>query len=104
MDNFKAVYNILSALERSMDVPQFDVEQISAQALGISEERWKRYLEMMQDVGYIKGIEVKQYIGGATCVSADNIRITLRGLEYLQENTIMQRMYKAAKGIVDLIP
>ena len=27
-----------------------------------------------------------------------------QGLEYLQENAIMKRIYNAAKGIVDLIP
>ena len=31
------------------------------------------------------------------------MRITLKGLEYLTENSIMQRMYKAAKGIKDII-
>lgn len=40
MDNFKAIYRILSTLEKAMDLPEFDVEQISAAALGISEERW----------------------------------------------------------------
>ena len=45
-------------------------------------------------------------------ISAENLRVsperwnkyTLKGLEYLSENTIMQRMYKVAKGITDLIP
>ena len=32
-----------------------------------------------------------------------NIKITLKGLEYLQENSIMQRMYKAAKGIAEIV-
>ncbi len=30
--------------------------------------------------------------------------ITLKGLEYLRENSIMQRMYKAAKGIKEITP
>ena len=29
MDNFKAVYKILAALETGMDQPQFDAEQIA---------------------------------------------------------------------------
>ena len=28
MDNFKAVYKILSSLEKAMDLPNFDIEQI----------------------------------------------------------------------------
>ena len=103
-DNFKAVYKILSALEKAMDCPNFDVSQIDYNKLEISKERWSRYIEMMLDVGYIKGAKIYKDILGETCVETDNIRITLKGLEYLQENSIMQKFYNAAKGIVDLIP
>lgn len=104
MDNFKAVYRILTALEKAMDLPEFDVSQIGANALGVSEQRWARYLEMMADVGYIKGVNIKKDIMGEYMVDTDEIRITLRGLEYLQENSIMQRIYKTAKGIKDITP
>lgn len=104
MDNFKAVYRILSALEKAMDLPQFDIEQIGPAALGVSQERWCRYIEMMLDAGYIKGAEISRYITGETAVDARNMRITLKGLEYLQENSIMQKLYKAAKGLADVVP
>ena len=104
MDNFKAVYRILSALEKAMDVPDFDTAQISAEALGISKQRWSRYLEMMEDAGYIKGVKISKYITGDIAVEFADVRITLKGLEYLQENSIMQRFYKLAKGIKDITP
>ena len=104
MDNLKAVYRILSALEKAMDFPQFDVEQIGPDALGVSRERWSRYIEMMADVGYIKDVEIQRFITGDTSVDARNIRITLKGLEYLQENSIIRKIYKTAKGIVDMVP
>lgn len=104
MDNFKAVYRILSALEKAMDYPAFDIEQIGAHALDVSDERWCRYIEMMADVGYIKGVSLSRSISGDMMVDAQNIRITLKGLEYLQENSIMQRIYKAAKGIKEIVP
>lgn len=59
---------------------------------------------MMVDVGYIKGVKIKEYQDGEIVVVDCGIRITLKGLEYLQENSIMQRMYSAAKGIADLVP
>lgn len=99
MDNFKAVYRILSALEKAMDPPGFDVQQIGQEALGATHERWCRYMEMMADVGYITGVEIRRFITGETSVDARDIRITLKGLEYLQENGIMRKPYKAAKGI-----
>ena len=104
MDNFKAVYRILSALEKAMDYPQFDTDQIGHEALGVTQERWCRYMEMMADVGYIKGVEIQRFITGDTSVDARDIRITLKGLEYLQENSILQKLYKAAKGIADIVP
>ena len=102
MDNFKAVYKILSTLEKAMDLPEFDIEQISPEKLGVSKERFARYIEMMSDVGYIKGVSVYQDITDETVIENNGIRITLKGLEYLQENSIMQKMYKAAKGITDV--
>lgn len=104
MDNFKAVYKILSALEKAMDCPEFNIEQIGPKALGVSDERWCRYIEMMADVGYIKGVTLSRSITGDMMVDGQNIRITLKGLEYLQENGIMQKLYKTAKGLTDLVP
>jgi len=103
-DNFKIIYKVLTSLEKAMDYPEFDMNSISAKTLGVSDERWFRYIEMLTDAGYIKGAEIKMYITGEYEVDMKDARITLKGLEYLQENTIMQRMYKAAKGIVDLVP
>lgn len=104
MDNFKAVYKILSVLEKAMDLPEFDLEQIGPDALGVSEQRWGRYIEMMADVGYIKGADVRQTIDGEMMVDMDDLRITLKGLEYLQENSIMRKIYNAAKGIKEITP
>ena len=104
MDNFKAVFRILSTLEKAMDLPEFDISQIGPEKLGVSEERWARYIEMMVDVGSIKGVQIEMCIDGSMEVNSDEMRITLKGLEYLQENSIMQRMYKAAKGVKDVIP
>ena len=104
MDNFKIIYKILSVLEKSMDLENVDIERISSNNLGISQQRWNKYMEMLLDAGYIKGVTIQKYVTGETNVDAEDIRITLNGLEYLSENSIMQKMYKAAKGITDLIP
>lgn len=102
-DNFKFIYKILRALEAAMDYPEFDITQISSEKLGITSERWAKYVEMMCDMGYIKGIRVYKDAIGEIEVKDNGIRITLKGLEYLSENAIMQRMYKTANGIKELI-
>lgn len=104
MDNFKAVYKILTALEKAMDCPEFDVSTIGPDALGVSEERWSRYIEMMADVGYIKGVTIRKDITGEMRVNASDMRITLKGLEYLQENTVMRKIYNATRGVKEIVP
>lgn len=102
MDNFKAIYKILLALERAMDCPSFDITSLD---IDVSEERLNRYLEMLQDAGLIKNVDLYTDITGEQHLrNSRKIRITLKGLEYLQENSIMKRMYNAAKGVIDLVP
>lgn len=104
MDNFKAVYKILSSLEKMMDLSQVNVSLIDAKTLGVSQERWNKYIEMMYDVGYIKGVSIIHNMLGEATIECENMQITLKGLEYLQENSIMKKMYNVAKGITDMIP
>ena len=104
MDNFNAIYKMLKTLEGAMDFPEFDINQINHEKMGISCERWARYIEMMSDIGLIKGAGICRDIMGETCIDGSDIRITLKGLEYLAENPAMQKLYKAAKGIKDITP
>jgi len=85
MDNFKAIYKILQALERSMDLPTFDILELALDAMGVSTERQYRYLEMLQDAGLIKNADLYTNREGGLCLkNPHGIRITLRGLEYLK--------------------
>lgn len=103
-DNFRCIYKILKTLEAAMDYPEFDMSQIDYKKLNVSKEWWARYIEMMVDVGYIKGVRVYADLTDELDVEDNGIRITLKGLEYLTENAIMQKLYRTAKGITDLIP
>ena len=86
MDNFKAIYFILRILEHSLD-GEFDINDISPGLLGITKERRDALLVMMQEQGYICGLKVirgvKEYD-----VHPDRLRITLRGLEYLETHAM----------------
>lgn len=103
-DHFKCIYRILSTIENDMDSKSFDIERISPNILNISEERWVKYINMLIDAGYIKVIEARYDIYEELDVNINGLEITLKGLEYLSENTIMQRFYKMAKGISEIIP
>ena len=104
MDNFKVIYRILRYLEKAMDYDEPDMAFISAEHLKITEKRWLSIMEMLVRESYIVGIDIKRSADGETCVSISDVRITLKGLEYLQENSLMQKAENLAKGIVEIIP
>lgn len=97
MDNFTIIYKILSAIEKSMDYEIFDREMISAKTLGISETRLSNTLKMLIDEEYVKGIVVKETGQGEYIQFTDNIRLTIKGLEYLSENSMMKKHIMLSK-------
>ena len=103
-NHFKIIYKILSSLEKAMEYEEFDEARISPQALGISRPLWEKLIMMLSDSGYITGVVIKQYVdeGYPTVTDCSKIRITLKGLEYLEENSLMQRAKNLAKGIIDI--
>ena len=48
---------------------------------------------MLSDSGYIEGVSVRSYNDGGVTVIVNNIKITLAGLEYLSENSLMKKAY-----------
>lgn len=104
MDNFAAIYKILNALEKSMDYDELDADAIAAERLGITENRRRAILKMLADSGYIEGVNFRFTVDGALSGGMNRPRITLKGLEYLEENSLMKRAYNVAKGIKDILP
>lgn len=54
MDDFKTIYKILKILQRAMDYEEFDINEISAENLKISEPRWSCLIEMLVKIIIIK--------------------------------------------------
>ena len=102
MDNFKTIYIILAILQKAMD-GELDPRDIFPEALGITEKRQNALMVMLQTEGYIKGLKEVHALGG-TGIRYEGVQITLKGLEYLEENSMMKKAYKAIKGIKDIIP
>ena len=103
MDNFTIIYKILKALEKALDFDELDKEALSPEALGITPQRWVGLLEMLFNDGYIDGLTIIQNIGGRS-LRIDRLRITLKGLEYLSDNSLMAKAARLAKGIKDVLP
>lgn len=104
MKDFKVIYKILKAFEKAMDLDEFDVERaITAQSLGISENRLKAIFKMLLKEGYLDG-GIFVNCCGIQGIKWDEPAITLKGLEYLQSNSFMKKAANLAKGVSEVIP
>ena len=106
MDNFTIIYKILKALEEAMDYEIFDTATISPERLGISKPKWEKILIMLKNSGYITGIVTERSLSDYSERIVEPITpvITLKGLEYLSENSMMQKAYRMLKGIKEITP
>ena len=105
MDDFRIIYKILRILQKAMDLEEFDRSSISAEALGLSIPKWSRLMAMLLKEGYVSGGEVWTAMEcGYPQVTLARPELTLKGLEYLEENGLMKKAANLAKGIKDTIP
>lgn len=105
MDNFKIIYKILRELEKNMGNENFSVETISAQKLKISFEKWEQLLILMQDEGYIKGLVLSKDLESLYRHITEPIKpqITMRGLEYLANNSTLAKAKEVLKMAGEII-
>lgn len=102
MDDFRIIYKILRILQKAMDLEEFDRNRISAETLGLSAPKWNRLMAMLLNEGYITGGETWNSMDcGYPKVMLTRPEITLKGLEYLEENSLMRKAADMAKGIVE---
>lgn len=106
MNNFKVIYRILKYLEENMDNTSVDSDKISHETLGISFNRWENLLWEMQSNGYIRGLTYEQTMSDSSphVVLPIAPKITMRGLEYLASNTMMQKVADTMKRVKEVIP
>ena len=102
MNNFTIIYKILKALEKAMDLEKFDLSTISPDILKISDNRWFAIMEMLIENSFVAGATVEHYYAGSKIVDR-GIRITLKGLEYLQNNSMMKKASDTLKGATEIV-
>ncbi len=106
MSDFRVIYRILRELSAAIDDEELDPQRITAGAFGISDRRFNALVVMLAENGYVDGVAVRRYASSADPWPRAQViapRITLKGLEYLHENSIMRRCAEAALGIASAI-
>ncbi|MGG3504772.1 YjcQ family protein [Paenibacillus lautus] len=101
----KVMQQILEHFDDSMDSDEIDIGPISAENLGISTARWHRVIGMMLEEGLIDGFAEVTHLGSShSSYRSINPRITLRGLQFLNENSNAAKIYEIAKEIRGWVP
>lgn len=106
MSDFKIIYKLLKALRDAMDCEQFDMQRVAPEVLGVSKERLEALLLLLANEGYITGLKTVQFDGmmhPKVMLSMSRPQITLKGLEYLEENSLMNKAAALLRGVVDVV-
>lgn len=104
-DYFIVAYRILAYLYGCMrEGKKPDLDDVSFQKLNIPERYWVDVLESMADEGFVKGISFSEWLGDAVSVKTDRPKITMAGIQFMQENTAMGRAKAFLKELKEIIP
>lgn len=103
---FTVAYKILSYLkycyENSEDT---DINVLQPGTFNIDQKQFLRTLKMLLDDGYITSVSLERTVNGPVVVNnIQNTEITSKGLQYLEENSMMKKVYKVLKEFRDWLP
>lgn len=108
MEDFRIIYRMLQAILSMETLEKPDVEALlSPEVLKTSQEKRDALALKLLSAGYIEGLRLITNIDGQKYAhilwkhSAPTV--TLRGLEYLEENSLMKKAKDLAKGIVEIV-
>ncbi|MCC4346488.1 MULTISPECIES: YjcQ family protein [Lactobacillaceae] len=105
-DFFTVTYKILSYLKYCYENGiNPDPNILNADTFNISKVQFVNTLQMLSDHGYISGVRfTSAKIEGIVISGLHNASITVEGLQYLAENTMMKKAYKIFKEFRDWLP
>lgn len=103
------VYRILAYLYKCLKSghrPSLDYLQYDTDDFPIGKSYWNYILIHLLEGGYIEGITLIPMLGDEEKVVrlTSNVRITPLGIEYLSENSTMNKAKEFLKGLKEIIP
>ena len=94
----RTIYNILKGFEKQLDNEEFDADLLDYKIYHVTEIRFIRYLQMLLECEYIEGIKIMQMGDKHYEIKLFSPSITLKGLEYLSDNSMIKKVTKILKG------
>lgn len=104
-DYFVIAYRILSYLYACFKAGEkAEKAMFDSSALGINNGYWVNVIESLYREGYIMGVAFPSAIGDFPAVVIHNIKITQKGIEFLEDNGKMKKAAEVLKTIKDIVP
>lgn len=101
MDTLKIAYKILYGLEHKGKTDYMGAV-ISPAKLGVPEDKWLEVIQSLLAEGYVYGVKIQKDILGNQMVDIKTARITIKGAEYLHENSTMRKFAKIATDVIEI--
>jgi len=76
----------------------------SPDALGINDGYWANVMESISNEGYVTGVATVTRVGAAPGIKLVHLKITQKGIEYLQDNSKMQKAADFLRPIKEIVP
>lgn len=104
-DIFRIIYVILKELyENKKDGKRTPIGNISAERFNIPYSYWLDIISELSENEYVSGVKIVQTKTGRIICGLEDMDITLKGIEYLEENSMMKKVYNFLKDVKDLAP
>ena len=106
-DMFVVMYKILAYLYDCMKkgvAPSRSMLAHDGELLSIDYQYWARIMHELVEHGYVDGVVVTKTFPPSLVANLVNPAITMEGVEFMQENTAMQKALKFLKDIKSAIP
>lgn len=104
-DIFRIIYVILKELyENKKEGIRTPRDHISAERFDIPDSYWLDIICELIKNDYVSGVKITNTKTGRIIGGLDDIDITLKGIEYLQENSMMKKVCDFLKGVKDIAP
>lgn len=104
-DMFVVMYKIIAYLYDCMkkgDDP--DIKQYGFTAMGVPEPYWNKVMKQLVDHGLIDGVSVITTGSGDIIVTPVDPTVTMEGVQFAQENSMMAKAAKFLKDAKASIP
>lgn len=104
-DYFVIVYQVLKYLYDCLKKGERpDKDLLNEDEYSIPKQYWEYILISLLNDGYISGINPRNTKSGIAWGNIENIMITPKGIEYLFENSMLQKVKKTLKDVKDIVP